>query len=126
MYTAEEILANLPDFGRTQIPGGSSGYREPILPGEERLLPNMQEKLQPALPPVKKAQMDAQDFLNSRLQESGLLSQVAPGSLMRILQPRELPYVKTPMDIELERRLMERSIPNLPTDDLRALYDYGA
>jgi len=65
MYTAEEILANLPDFGRNQIPGGSSGYREPVLPGEQRLMPNMQEKLQPALPPVRKAQMDAEDFLAS-------------------------------------------------------------
>lgn len=63
MYTVEDILANLPDFDRTRIPGGGSTYREPTLPGEERLLPNMQEKLQPALPPVRKAQMDSEAFL---------------------------------------------------------------
>lgn len=81
MYTAEEILANLPDFGRTQIPGGSSPYREPVLPGEERLLPNMQEKLQPALPPVKKAQMDSDEFLARYI--AGMLS---PGD---VTSPRD-------------------------------------
>ena len=65
MYTAEELIANLPDFERVRIRGGSSPYREPTLPGEERLMPNMQEKLQPALPPVRKAQMDSEEFLAS-------------------------------------------------------------
>lgn len=126
MYTTEELLANLPDFERMRIRGGQTPYQQPVLPGEQRLLPEMQEKLQPSLPPVRKAQMDATDFLNARLQEYGLLSQAAPSSLMRIIQPRELPYVKTPTDIELERRLMDRIVPGKSVEDLRLLYDYGA
>lgn len=63
MYTTEELLANLPDFERVRIQGGRTPYAQPALPGEERLMPNMQEKLQPALPPVRKAQMDSEAFL---------------------------------------------------------------
>lgn len=67
MYTTEELLANLPDFERVRIQGGRTPYAQPALPGEERLMPNMQEKLQPALPPVRKAQRDADEFLSSYL-----------------------------------------------------------
>lgn len=70
-----ELMANQPDFGRTTIPGGSSPFRQPVLPGEERFLPEMQEKLQPALPPVRKA---ATDLLNEYI---GEIAQLAPKNL---------------------------------------------
>lgn len=57
-------MANQPDFNRMKIRGGESPYREPVMPGEQRLLPSMQEKLQPALPPIRKA---ATDFLEEAI-----------------------------------------------------------
>ena len=59
-----ELMANQPDFNRMKIRGGESPYREPVMPGEQRLIPSMQEKMQPALPPVQKAQTDANRFLD--------------------------------------------------------------
>jgi len=59
-----ELMANEPNFDRMKIRGGGSPYREPVMPGEQRLVPSMQEKLQPALPPVRKA---AQDLLESAI-----------------------------------------------------------
>jgi hypothetical protein len=51
-------------------------------------------------------------------------AQVTPGAFMNTVRPSELPYVKTPYDRELERRLFERSVPTMPTEDLRLL-DFG-
>jgi hypothetical protein len=53
-----EFLANQPDFDRMKIRGGASPFKQPVVPGEERLTPDMQEKMQPALPPVRKAAND--------------------------------------------------------------------
>lgn len=51
-------------------------------------------------------------------------AQVTPGAFMNTVRPSELPYVKTPYDRELERRLFERTVPTMPTEDLRLL-DFG-
>ena len=59
-----ELMANQPDFNRMKIRGGESPYREPVMPGEQRLIPSMQEKMQPALPPVRKA---AEDLLEETI-----------------------------------------------------------
>ena len=122
MYTLEQLLANVPDFERTRILGGQSPYKQPIMPGEQRLIPAMQEKMQPALPPVKQAGVDPYDFLNARLAEYGNVSQVTPGALMQIVRPNALPYVKTPTDTELERRMMEKIVPGHSAEDLRLLF----
>lgn len=53
-----DLMANQPDFNRVKLRGGESPYRQPVMPGEQRLLPEMQQKLQPALPPVRKAAND--------------------------------------------------------------------
>lgn len=66
-----ELIANQPDFNRMKIRGGESPYREPVMPGEQRLVPSMQEKLQPGLPPVRKAQADSRDFLDDYLASRG-------------------------------------------------------
>lgn len=62
------LAANQPDFNRMKIRGGESPYRQPVMPGEQRLLPEMQEKMRPALPPVRKA---ADDFLTEYLTARG-------------------------------------------------------
>ena len=67
-----ELMANQPDFDRMKIRGGESPYREPVMPGEQRLIPSMQEKLRPALPPVRKA-------ANDLLEEA--IAQVTPKNL---------------------------------------------
>jgi hypothetical protein len=65
MYgSVAELIANQPDFNQMKIRGGASPYREPVMPGEQRLIPSMQEKLQPALPPVRKA---AEDLLEEAI-----------------------------------------------------------
>jgi len=56
MYgSVAELISNQPDFGRMTVPGGTSPYREPVLPGEQRLVPSMQEKLQKSPAPQKLA-----------------------------------------------------------------------
>ncbi len=56
MYASvEELLANQPSFDRMQIRGGMSPYEQPVLPGEQRLMPSMQEKLQKSVAPQKLA-----------------------------------------------------------------------
>lgn len=65
-----ELMANLPDFDKNRLEGGRSPYSQPVMPGEQRLIPrmqDMQDKLQPALPPVRKAQIDADQFLTDYL-----------------------------------------------------------
>lgn len=77
----------MPDFDRTRIRGGASPYAEPVMPGEQRLIPrmqDMQDKLQPALPPVRKAQIDAGQFL-----EEFLLGQMRPSVAQ--IAPKNLP-----------------------------------
>ncbi len=79
MYSSiAELLANAPDFERMRVREGASPFRQPVLPGEERLIPQMQEKLQPALPPVRKASMDAQRFL-----EDYLIGNASPMEIVR-------------------------------------------
>jgi hypothetical protein len=34
------------------IPGGKSPFREPVMPGEQRLMPYMQQPIRPSLPPA--------------------------------------------------------------------------
>lgn len=55
-----ELLATLGDdiYKKGTIPRGNSGYTQPILPGEQRLIPRMQEPrmqeqlpMRPSLPP---------------------------------------------------------------------------
>lgn len=77
MYSSiAELLANAPDFERMRVLEGNSPYRHQVLPGEKRLIPQMQEKLQPSLPPVRKATMDAQNFL-----EDYLLGNASPADM---------------------------------------------
>lgn len=73
-----ELMANMPDFERMRVREGSSPFRQPILPGEERLVPTMQEKLPPALPPVRKAEIDSRQFL-----EDYLLGSASPSEIIR-------------------------------------------
>ena len=62
-----ELIANTPDFQRTEIKGGASNYKQPVLPGEQRLVPGMREQVPPSLPPVRQAQMDPVQFLDTML-----------------------------------------------------------
>jgi hypothetical protein len=47
-----ELLAGLGNdmFKDTSIKGGKSGFKEPAMPGEQRLIPRMQERTTPQLP----------------------------------------------------------------------------
>ena len=47
-----ELLAGAGDqiFKYNEIINGGSRYRQPVMPGEQRLVPVMQEQLQPRLP----------------------------------------------------------------------------
>jgi hypothetical protein len=115
-------LANLPDFNRTKIPGGESRFRQPVIPGEQRLTPEMREPVDMRRrlgPSLKEAKTTGKDFLDAYIPE--LLAQITPGSLRQIVNPQTLPYVKTPMDQELERRIMEQIIPGRSVDELRML-----
>lgn len=76
-------MANMPDFDQMRIPGGASPHLLPALPGELRLVPRMrqmQDKLQPALPPVRKAQIDAEQFLADYLMGVGRPMAIAEAS----------------------------------------------
>lgn len=73
MYSADELLANLPDFDRTKIRAGNSPYSQPTMPGEQRLTPRMQEprnevplRLGPSL---KQASGSGLEFLEGYLPE---------------------------------------------------------
>jgi hypothetical protein len=67
MYgSVAELIAGQPGFNH-EIQGGRTKFRQPIVPGEQRLIPSMQEKLPPALPPVRKAADDfLEDYLDTR------------------------------------------------------------
>jgi hypothetical protein len=82
MYgSISELLAADPSF---RIRGGASQYAEPVMPGEQRLLPYLQRPSQGApspalpgstnaLPPVRSAYglpVDPDDFLVSYLQSN--------------------------------------------------------
>jgi hypothetical protein len=82
MYgSISELLAADPSF---RIRGGESPYAEPVMPGEQRLLPSMQRPAQGApspalpgstnaLPPVRSAYgppVDPEDFLAAYLQSN--------------------------------------------------------
>ena len=67
MYgSVAELIAGQPGFNH-EIQGGRTKFRQPIVPGEQRLIPSMQEKLQPALPPVRKAADDLLAEFMSRI-----------------------------------------------------------
>lgn len=122
MYSAQELLANMPDFARMKIRGGESPYRQPVIPGEQRLTPEMQEPvdLRRRLGPApKQAKTSGREFLDAYIPE--LLAQITPGSLRQMVDPKTLPYIKTPLDQELERRIMEQIIPGRSVEDLRLL-----
>ena len=119
-----ELMAADPSFA---IPGVVPSRREPVLPTEDpdpvfrrliRDVPNepirtrpggaslfplaqsdMQEKLQPALPPVRKA---AEEMLE------GYIAQLAPSMVRNITSPSDIPYITTPIQKKTNRLLMER------------------
>ena len=78
-----QLLAANPSF---QIPGGRSNYAQPVMPGEQRLIPSMQQKVPgspspvlpgatPALPPVREAfglPVNPNEFLAAYLQSNRL------------------------------------------------------
>lgn len=70
-----ELLANMPDFQRMKVQGGESKYRQPVIPGEERLTPRMQERMEQdlRLPQrgLPQAQMSPEEFLIAYLAGSG-------------------------------------------------------
>ena len=100
MYgSIRELMANQPDFNRMKIRGGESPFRQPVMPGEERLTPDMQEKMQPALPPVRKA---AEEMLE------GYIAQLAPSMVRNITTPSDIPYITTPIQEKTNSLLMER------------------
>ena len=100
MYgSIRELMANQPDFNRMKIRGGESPFKQPVMPGEERLTPDMQEKMQPALPPVRKA---AEEMLE------GYIAQLAPSMVRNITTPSDIPYITTPIQEKTNRLLMER------------------
>ena len=95
----ELMLANQPNFDRMKIRGGDSPFIRPVMPGEERLTPEMQEKMQPALPPVRKA---AEEMLE------GYIAQLAPSMVRNITTPSDIPYITTPIQEKTNSLLMER------------------
>jgi len=100
MYgSIRELMANQPDFNRMKIRGGESPFKQPVMPGEERLTPDMQEKMQPALPPVRKA---AEEMLE------GYIAQLAPSMVRNITTPSDIPYITTPIQEKTNSLLMER------------------
>jgi len=77
MYgSVAELMANQPDFNQMRIRGGESPYREPVMPGEQRLIPSMQDKLQPALPPVRKAADDLLEEFMARMGGRGNMNDI--------------------------------------------------
>ena len=77
MYgSVAELMANQPDFNQMRIRGGESPYREPVMPGEQRLIPSMQDKLQPALPPVRKAANDLLEEFMARMGGRGNMNDI--------------------------------------------------
>lgn len=78
-----QLLAADPSF---KIPGGRSSYSQPAMPGEQRLVPSMQQRIPgspspvlpgatPALPPVREAYglpVDPNEFLTAYLQVNRL------------------------------------------------------
>lgn len=69
-----ELMANLPDFQRMKVTGGESKYRQPVMPGEQRLTPDMQERMQQNLRlPARglpQAQVSPEEFLFAYLSGS--------------------------------------------------------
>ena len=107
-------MANQPDFNRMKIRGGESPYREPVMPGEQRLIPSMQEKLQPALPPVRKA---AEDLLEETV------AQIAPRMLRGGNPSERAPYLRTPEVRQGDAMIMQNVGDMFTGDDLRNLLD---
>lgn len=105
-----ELMANQPDFNQMKIRGGESPYSQPVIPGERRLLPEMQEKLRPALPPVRKA---ANDLMEE------YIAQLAPQNVRNVTAPSSMPYIKTPSEKNADKMLMQRLGNQLSPDDVR-------
>lgn len=105
-----ELMANQPDFNRMKIRGGESPYRQPVMPGEQRLLPEMQEKLQPALSPVRKAATDLMEEY---------IAQLAPQNVRNVTAPSSMPYIKTPSEKRADEMLMQRLGNQLSPNDMR-------
>ena len=105
-----ELMANQPDFDRMKIRGGESPYREPVMPGEQRLIPSMQEKLRPALPPVRKA-------ANDLLEEA--IAQLAPQMVRNAVSPSDRLYIKTPSERRADEMMMQRLGEQLSPADMR-------
>ena len=129
-----DLMAADPSFA---IPGVVPSRREPVLPKEDsdptfrRLIDrvptrpirdrpggvslplaqsDMQEKMQPALPPVRKA-------ANDMLEE--YIAQLAPRIVRNAVSPSNLPYIQTPAERRADEMLMQRLGKDLSEDDMR-------
>ena len=80
------------------------------MPGEQRLIPSMQEKLRPALPPVRKA-------ANDLLEES--IAQLAPQMVRNAESPSDRLYIVTPSEQRANKVMMERLGGQLSPADMR-------
>lgn len=71
MYgSVAELIAGQPGFNHEIRGSGRYPFRQPVLPGEQRLTPSMQNKMQPAVPPVRKA---ADDLLAEFMSRTGVM-----------------------------------------------------
>lgn len=71
MYgSVAELIAGQPGFNHEIRGSGQYPFRQPVLPGEQRSTPAMQNKMQPAVPPVRKA---ADDLLEEFMARMGVM-----------------------------------------------------
>jgi hypothetical protein len=71
MYgSVAELIAGQPGFNHEIRGSGRYPFRQPVLPGELRSTPAMQNKMQPAVPPVRKA---ADDLLAEFMSRTGVM-----------------------------------------------------
>jgi hypothetical protein len=71
MYgSVAELIAGQPSFNHEIRGSGRYPFRQPVLPGEQRSTPAMQNKMQPAVPPVRKA---ADDLLAEFMSRTGVM-----------------------------------------------------
>lgn len=71
MYgSVAELIAGQPGYNHEIRGAGQFPFRFPALPGERRSTPAMQNKMQPAVPPVRKA---ADDLLAEFMSRTGVM-----------------------------------------------------
>ena len=77
MYgSVAELIAGQPGFNHEIRGSGRYPFRQPVLPGEQRSTPAMQNKMQPAVPPVRKAADDLLAEFMSRLGGRGNMNDI--------------------------------------------------